>query len=192
MTRLVFNILSFWLVGSGAGEMATFDARPIRDALGLPVIPGRQVKGLCRQAMRDAESLFPDTLSEMTVALFGDRADPGKPLRNNPNPSTLRFDDARLPENERAALVGHDDLIAQLYCTRRSTAMTEMGVARPHSLRLEEMVVPLRLEAGVSALSGAPIDWQNKLREALPLLNAVGSDRTRGLGRVIVTLEGLN
>lgn len=188
MTRLVFDIRSWWLVGTGGGEMATFDDRPIRDDLGLPMIPGRQVRGLCRQALLEAEALFPD-LAGVTELLCGTRAQPGAPLLDDPRPGCLRFDSARLPDDERAALAGRDGLIGQLYSTRRSTAMTAAGVARPRSLRFEEVVVPLTLTAGVTPLAGAPSDWKDRLRRALPLLTAVGSDRTRGLGRVIVTLE---
>jgi hypothetical protein len=189
MTRLVFDILSYWLVGGGVGQMATFDERPVRDSLGLPCIPGRQVKGLCRQAMLEAEALFPAKMAGMTDALFGTRAEPGRPLQNDPAPAKLRFDDARLPESERESLAGHEDLIAQLYSTRRCTAMNDAGVARPRSLRFEEVVVPLKLVAGVQSLREAPEDWSEMLSTALPLLNAIGSDRTRGLGRVIVSLE---
>lgn len=186
--KLIFRILSFWQVGTGAGEMGIFDERPIRDPLGLPFIPGRQVKGLCRQAVRDAET-FCVAAAGTADALFGTRAGPGKPLLDDPKPGVLRFEDARLPVAERAALAGRHELICGLYRTRRSTAMTAAGVARPHSLRFEEVAIPLTLEAEVSRPDKADDDWMADLRTALPLIVALGSGRTRGMGRVIVTME---
>lgn len=193
--RLVFDILSFWQVGTGSGAMGTFDSRAARDPLHLPLIPGRQVKGLCREAMREAETFASVTnvKSGTTEALFGNRALPGQPLLDDPRPAALRFSDARMRPEERDALRGKDDLIACLYQTRRSTAMTETGTALPHSLRFDEVVIPLTLEAIVTVVPDAApndvIDWDTHLRAALGLLNAVGSGRTRGMGRVIVTLE---
>ncbi|WP_428697120.1 RAMP superfamily CRISPR-associated protein [Stappia sp.] len=184
--KLIFRILSFWQVGTGAGEMGIFDERPIRDHEGLPFIPGRQVKGLCRQAVRDAEVLGCVSAGTADV-LFGARAEPGKPLLDDPDPGVLRFDDARLPVAERQALVGRHKLISGLYRTRRSTAMTEDGVARPHSLRFEEVAIPLTLEAEVSRPDEADDEWMKDLEKVLPLIIALGSGRTRGMGRVIVT-----
>lgn len=186
MEILEFNILSYWQVRSGAGDMGTFDARPVRDAQGMPVIPGRQVKGLCRQAVYDAAKLFKAEYEGVLPILFGGTTS----AKGEPIAGVLRFDDARLPEAHYQAIAGKPNLIAGLFVTRRNTAMTKDGVARPHSLRFEEMVVPLTLEANVEALAEAPSDWKEKLTKALPLLNAVGSDRTRGLGRVIVKWKG--
>jgi len=191
MPTLRFEILSYWQVGSGTTEMGTFDSRAARDALDLPMIPGKQVKGLCRQAVVDALSIkVPDLPEDSETTLFGTRALIGQPLLDNPSPANLRFDDARLPQADRDALAGKPERIAQLFRTRRSTAMTPEGVAKPHSLRFDEIVIPLTLEAEVTPLDGAPPDWEARLTKALPLLNAVGSGRTRGTGRVIVSFAG--
>lgn len=191
--RLVFNILSFWQVGTGEGDMGTFDSRAARDPLGLPLIPGRQVKGLCRQAMHDAEELgIPGIVKGTTRLLFGTRAAAGAPPLDDPTSGLLRFSDARLPEAIRTDLQGNEALIGGLYQTRRSTAMTDKGVARKHSLRFDEVVVPLTLEATVTRngtdapADGSPADWEKLVEAILPLISAIGSGRTRGMGRVIV------
>ncbi|MGQ0566600.1 MAG: RAMP superfamily CRISPR-associated protein [Gemmobacter sp.] len=190
--RLVFRFLSFWQVGTGEGAMGTFDSRAARDPDGLPLIPGRQVKGLCRQAVYDAAAMgVPHVDRKAVVSLFGTRSLPGRPLHDETTAGLLRFSDARLPDNDRAALRGKADLIAGLFQSRRSTAMTDTGTARPHSLRYDEVVLPLVLVADVTPLPGVNVgNWRKSLTDALPLLNAVGSGRTRGLGRVIVTAEG--
>ena len=184
MATIVFDILSFWQVGSGSGEMGTFDSRAARCGKGLPVIPGRQVKGLCRQAVRDAEALGMVAAGTGAV-LFG-----RQPPSGDPNPATLRFGSAGLPQQDRDALIGQPDLIGALFVTRRSTAMNARGTARRHSLRIDELVIPLRLQADVLPLDRAPADWPEMLARALTLLTAVGADRTRGLGRTVAWLEG--
>lgn len=200
MIRLKFRILSYWRVGSGSGTMGTFDSRAARCPNGLPIVPGRQVKGLCRQAVYEAEALKLPWVPEGTSNhLFGmrligrdggrDRARP-RIVDEDPVPGVLRFSDAQLPDETRAALVGHPERIAALFGSVRSTAITEKGTARSHSLRFDEVVLPLDLTAEVAPFSPAARDWEKAIRAALPLLNAIGSGRTRGLGRVIVTLEG--
>lgn len=181
----MFRVLSFWQVGSGAGEMGTFDSRPMKED-GLPVIPGKQVKGLCRQAVREALAMkLPSVPGDSEICLFGERSPPGQPLLDVPKPGDVRFDTARLPKADRDALAGQAALIAGLYRTRRSTAMTENGIAKPHSLRFDEVTIPLTLGAAIELSDGDA----GILRAALPLIEALGSGRTRGLGRVIVTLE---
>ncbi|MBD1206738.1 MAG: hypothetical protein H9533_21765 [Rhodobacteraceae bacterium] len=198
--HLKFRILSFWQVGSGAGSMGTFDSRAARDPDGLPVIPGRQVKGLCRQAVHEAEAMqLPGVPDGTANRLFGTRLplqsrgrDRGRSSSadEDPLPGVLRFSDAQLPEVTRSALIGQPGRIAALYSSVRSTSMTEKGIARPHSLRFDEVVIPLDMMAEVAPLGPGAGDWQTAIRAALPMLNAIGSGRTRGLGRVIVTLEG--
>lgn len=184
MAVIVFDILSFWQVGSGSGDMGTFDSRAARNDQGLPVIPGRQVKGLCRQAVRDAEK-FGLVGAGTGRAMFGDQ-----PPVGDPTPGALRFASAELPEADRAALIGRHDLITALFVTRRSTALNNQGTALRHSLRMDELVIPLRLRAEVWPLPSVPADWQEMLARALTMLTAVGADRTRGLGRTLAWLEG--
>ena len=180
--HLEFRLLSYWQVGSGSGTLGTYDSVAARDRQDLPIIPGKQVKGLCRHAVWQATKIphlgIPDT---MVNTLFGDRTEGGE---DEPSPGSLRFTSAKLPRDLRAALAGRKDLIAGLFQSRRSTAMTPDGVAKPHSLRFDEVVVPVTLHAEIT---GDSKGWEEVLKKALPLIEAVGSGRTRGMGRVIVT-----
>lgn len=185
--KLVFEILSFWQVGTGEGLLGGADSRAARDCDGLPYIPGRQVKGLCRDAVLRTET-FGKITAGMSDALFGSRAAAGGPLLSDPSAGCLRFGSARLPKSDRNALRGQSALIAELFQIRRSTAISDQGTALAGTLRSDEIVIPLTLEAPVSPLEGAPESWRDELETALPLLNGIGSGRSRGLGRVIVTL----
>jgi len=55
-------------------------------------------------------------------------------------------------------------------------------------------VVPLTLYATIETVatathSGHGADWPELLEQALPLIRAVGAQRSRGLGRATLTLE---
>ncbi len=189
MMRITFRILSFWRVGTGGGRGGALDAVCARDPDGMPLVPGRQVRGLLREAVRDGEALkwIDGKGKSIETLLFGSRQS-GEEMQPQTRPGTLRFESALLPEAERQALRGNDDLIARLFAVRSTTAIDPAsGTAMPRSLRAEEVAIPLTLEARVHPLPGAPGNWREHLQTALPLIRGLGSGRRRGLGRVIVT-----
>jgi hypothetical protein len=192
MTTLIatFDILSFWRIGTGHGEAGTLDSLCARDELGLPVIPGRSVRGLFREAVREATALGWLKAPETETRLFGTRLSGTNAAGSTePAPGMLRFDDARLPDQDRAALAARRELIAELFAIKRSTAMiAATGTARPHSLRFDEVALPVTLRAEIATLPGAPVDAARTLKDVSCLIRALGSQRTRGLGRVIVTV----
>ena len=67
---LKLSLSSYWRVGSGKGAEAMADALVLRDEAGLPVIPGRTIKGLLRDAM--ALGTLSGTVSpEKVIQWFG-------------------------------------------------------------------------------------------------------------------------
>lgn len=186
-TILTFKLLSFWRVGTGGAEAAGFDAVCARDENGLPKIPGKQVRGLFREAIRTSGEILGQP--DLEEALFGSRAQPGETPPEESRAGCLRFSDASLPETDRIALLQQPELIKTLFRSKRTTAiLRDRMVAKPHSLRLEEVVIPLDLQAVVMPLGTPTADWETLLRDAAPLIRAVGAGRTRGLGRAIVTV----
>ncbi len=185
--KITFRILSYWQVGTGQGEAGAADALCARDADRLPYVPGRQVKGLFREAVREAVAVG-ILKTNVEAALFGGRALPGAALLDAPESGKLRFTDARLPEADRYALRGQPDLIAELFRTQRSTAIDpNTSTAKPKSLRMDQVAIPLTLEAEITVLGEAHTGWEDQIRAVAHLIRAVGGGRTRGLGRVIVT-----
>ena len=66
------------------------------------------------------------------------------------------------------------------------------GVATNKSLRGIEVVIPLTLYATLNEVPSAKFkipNWHKLLEPALPLIQAVGAHRSRGLGRAVVSLE---
>lgn len=207
MTRdLILEIHSWWHAGTGRGEGPGASAVVQRTAAGLPVLPGRTVKGLIRETISLYASLGhpPQVSPEQLVLWFGtglprkggERVKTLEGARYLTSDGQLRFTNATLGRTESDRLVWErwaaanrtkvEPLYSELACTR----IDENGLAKDHTLRLVEVVVPLQLRARLSGPSDEP--WPAVIEAALPLLRAVGSHRSRGLGRVTarIALEG--
>lgn len=191
---LKLDIHDYWHPGTGRGRGAGADAIVHRASHGLPELPGRSLRGLLREALREAAQYgwldeF-DAEGDPVETLFGTR---DTQAGQRSHPGSLRVDSARLPD-ELACWLALPEQIAQrnlLYRTVYSTAIDAHGSARDGSLRSQEVIVPLTLYARIEALPDAPAPerWQAMLERALPLIDAVGSKRRRGLGRATLTLE---
>lgn len=192
--RLLVDLRGYWHPGGGRGGGAVVDAVTHRDSAGLPVLPGRHLKGLLRDALEQAETFGWARYAGCAETLFGQRAEFGG---TGPEPGCLRVTDATLPP-EIAAYLGcgpGKPLVRHLYRNLYSTAVEfATGTARDKSLRGIEVVVPLQLSARLETVSGReppPEDWVERLAGVLPLIDAVGAHRSRGLGRAVLSLEGL-
>ena len=95
---LVVDIHSYWQSGGGRGQGAVLDATAHRDADGLPVLPGRHLKGLLREALEAAERWQWQGYEGLAAKLFGDRTEEAKEKLENakPAPGYLRISDATL------------------------------------------------------------------------------------------------
>lgn len=193
---LHISIQTFWHSGTGRHLGAAGDAATHRDALDLPTLPGRHIKGLLRDALEHAARwCWPGHSLALTRALFGDRTEHA-PAGLEPQASALRISDARLPD-EVISWLGRDDPSARrlrggLFRIIQSIALdAESGARKTCSERGIEVVVPLDLTARIESLPGRqpPADWPNRMREVLPLISAVGAHRNRGLGRALLNLE---
>lgn len=188
--KISFQMLSYWRVGTGEESGSALDAVCARDKDGLPYIPGRQVRGLFREAATDAIGL--NWIDAHETDLFGSRqsatADTASDDAHDTNAGTLRFENASFPTAEKAALIGNTELSRRLFEIKRATAINrETGTAKNRSLRAEEVAIPMTLIAEVTGMHGAPDGWERHLSESAPLIRAIGNGRNRGLGRVIVT-----
>ncbi|MBF0332963.1 MAG: hypothetical protein HQL40_04845 [Alphaproteobacteria bacterium] len=205
--RLHFDFISPWHCGSGHGRGAAADQTVIRDRHGLPVVPGKTVKGLFRHAVACLEG-WGHLPAETTQVLFGTRTEVAGGRRTLPG--CLGFADAALAPDVTAWLTQGADpgeearLAAQLFLEYQSTAVaSETGTAARHTLRTVEATIPLRLETGIDfrpdALAqwdavpagavgpaGPAAGWACAIRCAMPLVAQAGAFRNRGFGRLIV------
>lgn len=209
--QLSVDIRSYWHAGTGRGASSYMDALVHTDSAGLPVLPGRTLKGLLRDAVYRAEQWGWDGVPPQTTeALFGSVGfDADKQQRQIPRaatqPGLLGVSDARLPA---AVIAWIRDGKPMEQSARRKTLFTEMystavdhatGTAREQSLRGTQVVIPLKLESEISIVPLSEYtqhqqmmreQWRQVLNKCLPLIRAVGAYRSRGLGRAVVRLEG--
>jgi len=200
MTRryLHCQFLSYWHPGTGGGLGAWWDGRA-RSMDELPVVPGRTLKGVLRDAVDRAESLgwhSQDGIAgeRWTDRLFGQAAT----LSRSSVPGNLRIGSAGLDEMTRTAIHALEQpqkviALRGMRAGLNQTAIDDSGIAKDGSLRALEVYVPMPLVA--------PIDWIGEddaaaitvafkvLAHSLPLVDGLGAHRTRGLGRVALTLE---
>ncbi len=210
---LTIQLHGYWHCGSGQSAGTHLDALTARDHHGLPVIPGRHLKGLLRHAMRCADTwnwldgiVLPDgPAGDFEELLFGSRS--GQEARSATRPGMLRVDDAELPEAERAFLAHPDtdgpQLRPFLFRDVHRTAINRQGSASDKSLRGTEVTLPMQLEAPlgleVTALEAdlrrqqertlEEADLWGTLASVLPLISAIGAERNRGLGEAELSLR---
>lgn len=203
---IVLDICSYWHAGTGRGAGSTLDALVFKSAGGLPVLPGRTIRGLIRDALEKAAQLGAVDAAPFKEGpatwCFGtgldapanesepvNRVERLEEARFKTEEGRLQVDSATLgdsPEEarkwERWAATNPGE-VAHLYRGFASTKIDADGVVAEHTLRSIEVTVPLRLYARVTGPVDGP-DWVSALREALPLIRGLGSHRNRGLGRV--------
>ena len=200
--RITFR--SDWHAGSGAGIPGLVDRVVVRDADGLPYLPGKTVFGLLRDAaerlavaLDEKQSARP--WSARVIRLFGSEPTArGADAAKAPVAAAVVIGAARLDATLRARLTPHGDageraaratLRAALGHVRPGLKISpETGRALPKHLRFIELArAGLELEARV-ALDAADLTPAERaaaealLAGAACLVESVGAGRRRGLG----------
>ena len=201
--QLTLDIQNYWRAGTGRGGGSAYDEMVYRNSYGLPVLPGKTLKGLLRDACWRAEQW--GHIGESTTSqLFGMRfSNDGKPVDpsdkdKTPNAGLIRVSSAELEKETRDYLqwLKHDNkedfegLSDNLFRALSSTAIKD-GSAKDKSLRTSEVTIPLKLVADITIRDGetkSAEDYAKHLEKCLPLIRAVGNNRSRGLGRVLITM----
>lgn len=175
---------TWWHIGTGRGAGHFLDAMVERDEAHLPVVSGKTLKGLFRDAAQRLVAWGRMHEAQLT-ALFGKEGAGGN--------AALRFSDLRLSDKERAALLAQPELIGGLYSQLTSTAIDEKtGYAKNKTLRTVEVVVPLILQGRIelddeSQASSAEV--ADLLNQMSALITHIGSRKSRGFGEVLLTIR---
>lgn len=210
------DLRTYWHCGTGTGIAAHHDATVARDALGLPLLPGRTLRGLLRDAVRQLEE-FGHAPRGSAVALFGE-AGFGSSQSEIPaayrdtQPGLLVVADGLIDPELRSWIADSledpgsraraEAMRAELFRTLSLTAVDrESGTAQDASLRMIEVAIPVRLSAEIelARLALPPSQLQAQIRPrwreivglAANLVRAVGGHRSRGLGRCVLTVKAL-
>lgn len=174
------EFFSNWHCSSGLAAGADVDTLVIKDDNNLPFIPGRTIKGLLRDAMRELigyNDLTPEKINE----LFGYNNDKDSYYKKG----CVSFTNATLDKSEINTIV-KNNLSSFLYKSFTSTAIDENGIAKDSSLRSIETVVPCVLHA---ILYGVPEESETYFENAFKYIKRLGLGRNRGYGRCKISID---
>lgn len=168
-----------WHCGSGQAAGADVDALVIKDAQGLPFVPGKTMKGLVREAL--AYTLLPDnTDKDLLNSICGSF--------ENADHYTIGhafFSDATLEKHEKVAILD-EKLERFMYQSLSATCINDDGIAKDTSLRKTETAVPCTLHGAIMNLED---DEVQAVERALKMIKRLGAGRTRGYGRCEISIE---
>jgi len=196
--KLMIEFTHFWHCGSGRSGGKKVDALVEKDEKNIPFVPGKTLRGVLREAVRQAEgfklyqSLHTGTDHSIETLLFGSREE----TRDQQTCGLLAVSDARVSSAEQHYL-GQNQEKASLLCRdiSRTAINHQTGAAIDKSLRTQEVAIPMNLCAELDALSisASSLEEQSTLAEiiniALPYVDGIGALRQRGLGRCVLSLE---
>ena len=187
--KVTFNMQSFWHAGSGYSRGALLDSTVIKTPDGLPYLPGRTVKGLFREAVTILESYQKNVEKGTIRQLFGSAVNLKSENRYSTSPGSLRFSNAALdPAMVNWFNDGHDQAKEFLFDEFASTKINKNGLAEDHTLRNVEVAVPVTLTGYIESDLDSE-GWADLMARASSLIRYLGTNRHRGLGRTIVTVE---
>ena len=189
MTRsllLKIELLSDAGPGTGAGHAPAVDRDVPHDSLGVPILPGRRLKGLWKEAVRDLEDW---RLVDTSVAdkLFGLADKPGLTRISN-----AQIEDAEVVKEwirwfrfVAPREFAREQVLASFTSMREQTAMNRSsGTTLDHTLRRVRV-----LNRGLTFMAEVTLDsTEEEHVRALALgcaaIRRLGVSRTRGFGRV--------
>lgn len=193
--KLVIELLSDLCVSSGDFSNGVVDTEITTDDFGIPVIPGKRVKGLFREAAEEwleyspgdrktADEIFGKAGENGSGAVFGTLY-PEKYQELRDFLTTAKYDD------KWKAYAGPGQVQKFYTVVRTQTAMDENGIANENTLRSSRVI---RKEAGRFEGEILLADPSNEKQENLlmswaKMIRHMGMNRTRGCGNVSCRLE---
>ncbi len=181
---MTITLTSFWGVGSGRGQGKAVDSLVCKDQDNLPIIPGKSLKGLFRNAVQELKHYnhYKDLTESSIAELFGSEGD-----KSDCGTKYLRFNNAELNEKQKKWLKYHGkELINELYQTICSVKLNQEELAEQKQLRSIEVCVPLVLKSRIIVLNN---EIAEIIKQAAPLIKELGLRRNRGYGRCSITLS---
>lgn len=182
------RLLGYWHCGSGLSAGAEADSGVIKDADGLPFVPGKTIKGLLREAAM--EMLNCKAIDDKLVKDVFGHAVPNEDARSRKKetrtyPGNARFSNAEIPSPEREEVNGI--LAPYLYDIIASTKIDlKTGTAVSQTLRSIEVAVPVVLTGQIECTNEAE---KQMLMDCMKWVRALGAHRNRGLGRCKFTIK---
>jgi len=176
--KIIIEFFTYWHCGSGTSGGSRVDALVAKDKNGLPYIPGKTLKGHIREM---AESLGDCKFLNLCFGGTADENEPCYKIEDKEKEGVCYFSNAVLKESV------NKDLTSYLYKTISATKIDDKGLAVDKSLREIEVTVPLTLHA---TIEDCPDSYKDKMKKAIRQIKRIGLNRSRGLGRCEIYVEG--
>jgi CRISPR-associated protein Csx10 len=192
------TFLSDWHVGSGAGIPGNVDRQVLRDAEGLPYVPGKTLTGVLRDAAEwiadthDAQSGGSSWRDALTFLFGGQPESHGGEEGAEAKPAALSVGSAVLPEEVRNYIKGNG-LVPDLFIVQPGVSIDpQTGRSMPDHLFSTEKVrkncvlrATLRVadeetKSGTGALKNK--NAADLLEAAVKAVRRIGGSRRRGAG----------
>ncbi len=176
-------LLSDTLIGSAEGYGAIIDKDSVFDEVGLPIIPGKRIKGILRE-QAELFQLFGNTLMDVDI-LFG------KTGLTNKNTEYLSVSNFVLPDYEanrtylkyliQEKMISRSEVMEYFTSLRMMTSIDDDGIAADTSLRTFRV-----LNKGLEFKGELHFDpaQENIFENIVSLTRRIGSMRNRGLGHI--------
>ncbi len=197
--KLIIELKSDTLIGSGEGYGAIVDSDVVFDSLGLPYIPVKRIKGMVRESAEEVEemcrlsglNLFSPKQVEM---LFGK---PGNEksapvyfydlyiVNYEDNYQWLEYFTSTAPFNN---LFSRDTILNSVTNLRKQTSIEEegvqKGVAKAHSLRTARVLNQGLVFEGKIEITSSDQNDERLLSIACANFRNMGTKRNRGFGEI--------
>lgn len=160
---------SEWCVSAGTGKGHDIDTTSVKTKGHLPYLPGRELKGLIKNAL---EFYFENNKSDNSQEINFDELE-----------NYIQIDSA-YPEEYIP-----EEFIKYILKKRNSQSMNNKGVSITGSLRSVEYVIPMNLSVELM-LDDSKIN-KEVFESAIKLIKCLGSNRNRGNGRCKFSLKKL-
>lgn len=169
-----------WHCGSGLAAGADVDALVVKDEKNMPFIPGKTIKGLVREAVEEIRDLQVKNIDDNFFDAFGFFEKDKEQMKKG----SMFFTNAELKKEEYKAITSND-AVRFMYRNIASTAIDNDGIAKEHSLRKMEVVVPCTLQGEILNVPNDVL--ADEIIRSLGFIKRMGQNRNRGLGRCTIT-----
>ena len=203
MLKLELELLSPALVGSGGGFGSIIDTDVVFDQVGLPIIPGKRLKGCLLDAATEVKEMFEHAQITAESIDFEKTLPKVFGTIGSRQSGAIYFPDLTLQEYEQnrlwldyysnadgyTHLVGSEAILETFTEIRQQTRIDPDGTAADHSLRTIRV-----LRTGLAFSGNIDIDaGENEIIQVLQLacqnLRKFGTQRNRGYGAVHCSLQ---
>lgn len=173
------EFFSYWHAGSGLAGSTYADSVVNKNEDNLPLIPGKTIKGLLREAAENINELNKQMVSdEFILDVFGEREEGG--AADYKKEGKAFFTNVGLSKTLSENIL-KSNFTEDLYHVISSTRIDVNGQAEDGSLRQLEVTVPITVYGTIEQFPNTR--YQTQLKNCFKWIKQLGQNRNRGLGK---------